>query len=45
MHWVSFSFLQAKLALTITWGQHDPSPHTKTIVGSARPELAPLCKH
>jgi len=41
---VSFSFLQAKLPLTITSGKRDPSPHTNTIVGSARPELAPLWK-
>jgi len=44
MHW-SFSLTQAKLPLTITWGQRDPSPHTNTIVGSARPKLAPLCKY
>ena len=41
MHWVSFSFLQAKRPLTITWGQREPSPHSNTIVGSAKPELAP----
>jgi len=44
MHCVNFSFLQAKLPLTITWGQRGPSPHINTIVGSARPELAPLYK-
>jgi len=42
---VRFSFLQAKLPLTITWGQRDPSPHTNTIVGSARHELDALCKY
>jgi len=42
---VSFSFLQAKLPLTTTWGLRDPSPHTNTIVGSGRPEVAPLCKY
>ena len=41
---MSFSFLQAKLPLTITSGQRDRSSHTNTIVGSARPKLAPLCK-
>jgi len=39
---VSFSFLQAKLPLTITWGQCDPLPQTNTIIGSTRLELAPL---
>jgi len=42
---VTFSFLQAKLPLTITSGQRDPSPHTNTIVGSARHEFAPLRKY